>query len=194
MSVASGITDSQGKAQTVYTASSTPSASGGVTVNNSAIGSALGYTFTGSNNLAFQPVANLKLGSLADNGGPTQTIALLAGSPCIDVGSNVAAAKCLKEIRQQFSAAGFAHIPLVADIHFLPSAAMEAVEHVEKVRVNPGQKNLGLPTFLASLFACSRKRYRTCADFQTLYLRHSCVLTVMRECQSRYPTPLRALC
>ena len=26
----------------------------------------------------------------------------------------------------------------VADIHFLPSAAMEAVEHVEKVRVNPG--------------------------------------------------------
>ena len=51
---------------------------------------------------------------------------------------NVAAAKCLQDIRAQFSAAGFAHIPLVADIHFLPSAAMEAVEHVEKIRVNPG--------------------------------------------------------
>jgi (E)-4-hydroxy-3-methylbut-2-enyl-diphosphate synthase len=51
---------------------------------------------------------------------------------------NVAAARCLKDIRRQFSAAGFAGIPLVADIHFLPSAAMEAVEHVEKVRVNPG--------------------------------------------------------
>lgn len=51
---------------------------------------------------------------------------------------NVPAAKCLKDIRAQFSAAGFAHIPLVADIHFLPAAAMEAVEHVEKVRVNPG--------------------------------------------------------
>jgi (E)-4-hydroxy-3-methylbut-2-enyl-diphosphate synthase len=51
---------------------------------------------------------------------------------------NVAAAKCLQAIRAQFSAAGFGHIPLVADIHFLPSAAMEAVEHVEKVRVNPG--------------------------------------------------------
>ncbi len=51
---------------------------------------------------------------------------------------NVAAAKCLREIREQFTAAGFGHIPLVADIHFLPSAAMEAVEHVEKVRVNPG--------------------------------------------------------
>ncbi len=51
---------------------------------------------------------------------------------------NVTAAQCLGEIRARFSAAGFAHIPLVADIHFLPSAAMEAVEHVEKVRVNPG--------------------------------------------------------
>jgi (E)-4-hydroxy-3-methylbut-2-enyl-diphosphate synthase len=51
---------------------------------------------------------------------------------------NVAAAQCLRPIRQQFTAAGFGHIPLVADIHFLPSAAMEAVEHVEKIRVNPG--------------------------------------------------------
>jgi len=51
---------------------------------------------------------------------------------------NVAAAQCLRDIRAQFTAAGFGHVPLVADIHFLPSAAMEAVEHVEKVRVNPG--------------------------------------------------------
>jgi (E)-4-hydroxy-3-methylbut-2-enyl-diphosphate synthase len=51
---------------------------------------------------------------------------------------NVAAAKCLQAIRAQFTAAGFGHIPLVADIHFLPAAAMEAVEHVEKIRVNPG--------------------------------------------------------
>jgi len=51
---------------------------------------------------------------------------------------NVAAAKCLKEIRRGLSDSGFAKIPLVADIHFLPSAAMEAVEHVEKIRVNPG--------------------------------------------------------
>ncbi len=51
---------------------------------------------------------------------------------------NVDAARCLKDIRAQFTAAGFGHVPLVADIHFLPSAAMEAVEHVEKIRVNPG--------------------------------------------------------
>jgi (E)-4-hydroxy-3-methylbut-2-enyl-diphosphate synthase len=51
---------------------------------------------------------------------------------------NKAAAQALGPIRKEFAQAGFADIPLVADIHFLPSAAMEAVEHVEKVRVNPG--------------------------------------------------------
>ena len=51
---------------------------------------------------------------------------------------NVPAAQCLRPIRERFTAAGFGHVPLVADIHFLPQAAMEAVEHVEKVRVNPG--------------------------------------------------------
>jgi len=51
---------------------------------------------------------------------------------------NVQAAKCLRDIRAQLTAAGFGSVPLVADIHFLPQAAMEAVEHVEKVRVNPG--------------------------------------------------------
>ena len=30
------------------------------------------------------------------------------------------------------------HVPLVADIHFTPNAAMVAAEHVAKVRVNPG--------------------------------------------------------
>jgi (E)-4-hydroxy-3-methylbut-2-enyl-diphosphate synthase len=46
--------------------------------------------------------------------------------------------KALAEIRKNFSLAGFADIPLVADIHFMPRAAMEAVQHVEKVRINPG--------------------------------------------------------
>ncbi len=47
-------------------------------------------------------------------------------------------AQALKAIRAGFSAAGFPGIPLVADIHFMPAAALEAIEHVEKVRVNPG--------------------------------------------------------
>ena len=68
-----------------------------------------------------------------------QSIALAeAGCEIIRVTApNKAAARALQEIRRGLRTAGFDQ-PLVADIHFLPTAAMEAVEHVEKVRVNPG--------------------------------------------------------
>jgi len=69
-----------------------------------------------------------------------QSIALAeAGCEIVRVTApNKKAAQALKDIRSNFTAAGFGEVPLVADIHFLPSAAMEAIEHVEKVRVNPG--------------------------------------------------------
>ncbi len=50
---------------------------------------------------------------------------------------NIRAAEALGQITKEVRSAGF-DVPLVADIHFLPSAAMEAAKHVEKVRVNPG--------------------------------------------------------
>lgn len=50
---------------------------------------------------------------------------------------NVRAAEALGSIRKEVRRAGI-EVPLVADIHFLPKAAMEAAKHVEKVRVNPG--------------------------------------------------------
>ena len=46
-------------------------------------------------------------------------------------------AENLQHIRDGIRAAG-CDVPLVADIHFKPDAAMEAVKWVEKVRVNPG--------------------------------------------------------
>jgi fibronectin-binding autotransporter adhesin len=56
-----------------------------VTANFSAIGSSAGFKLSGANNLPFG--VDLKLGPLANNGGPTQTHALLNGSPAIDAGS-----------------------------------------------------------------------------------------------------------
>ncbi len=69
-----------------------------------------------------------------------QSIALAeAGCDIVRItAQNVKAAEALGPIRKQFTAAGFGDIPLVADIHFLPQAAMEAARHVEKVRINPG--------------------------------------------------------
>lgn len=46
-------------------------------------------------------------------------------------------AQNIKNIRAELRRQNI-QVPLVADIHFLPSAAMEAVNHVDKIRVNPG--------------------------------------------------------
>ncbi|MCA0446909.1 MAG: (E)-4-hydroxy-3-methylbut-2-enyl-diphosphate synthase [Bacteroidetes bacterium] len=46
-------------------------------------------------------------------------------------------AENLKNIKDEMKRQGL-HVPLVADIHFTPNAAMKAAEFVEKVRVNPG--------------------------------------------------------
>ncbi len=46
-------------------------------------------------------------------------------------------AENLAEIRRRLRAEGI-RVPLVADIHFTPQAAMIAADHVEKVRINPG--------------------------------------------------------
>lgn len=68
-----------------------------------------------------------------------QTIALAeVGCDIVRITApNKAAAEALGEISRRVRAAGW-DVPLVADIHFLPQAAMEAVKHVEKVRINPG--------------------------------------------------------
>ena len=68
-----------------------------------------------------------------------QTIELAeAGCEIVRItAQNVRAAEALAAIAKKVRGDGF-DIPLVADIHFLPQAAMEAAKHVEKVRVNPG--------------------------------------------------------
>lgn len=43
----------------------------------------------------------------------------------------------LENIKRELISRGFS-IPLVADVHFNPAAALEAAKHVEKVRINPG--------------------------------------------------------
>ncbi|MCC6177883.1 MAG: (E)-4-hydroxy-3-methylbut-2-enyl-diphosphate synthase [Chloroflexi bacterium] len=46
-------------------------------------------------------------------------------------------ARAIGEIRTRLRQRGIG-VPLVADIHFNPAAAMEAADHVDKVRINPG--------------------------------------------------------
>ena len=46
-------------------------------------------------------------------------------------------AKSLRLVKEELLRRGYT-IPLVADIHFNPNAALEAVKYVDKVRINPG--------------------------------------------------------
>ncbi|MFP8877404.1 MAG: flavodoxin-dependent (E)-4-hydroxy-3-methylbut-2-enyl-diphosphate synthase, partial [Myxococcota bacterium] len=46
-------------------------------------------------------------------------------------------AKNLANIAAELKRRGL-RVPLVADIHFTPRAALVAVEHVDKIRINPG--------------------------------------------------------
>jgi (E)-4-hydroxy-3-methylbut-2-enyl-diphosphate synthase len=46
-------------------------------------------------------------------------------------------AAALPDIRRELRRRAV-RVPLVADIHFTPAAAMQAVEHVDKIRINPG--------------------------------------------------------
>jgi len=46
-------------------------------------------------------------------------------------------AEALPRIRAELRRLG-RNVPLVADIHFTPAVAMKAVEHVDKIRINPG--------------------------------------------------------
>src|ERR671939_733296 len=68
-----------------------------------------------------------------------QTIRLVeAGCEIVRITApTVTDAKAIGEVKRRLRARGIS-VPLVADIHFSPAAALEAAEHVEKVRVNPG--------------------------------------------------------
>ncbi len=68
-----------------------------------------------------------------------QTIRLVeAGCEIVRVTApSIREAENLKEIRRALTGHGL-HVPLVADIHFTPNAAMVAADFVEKIRINPG--------------------------------------------------------
>lgn len=91
----------------------------------------------GNNHIVVQSMTNTKT---CDVDASVKQCIQLAEAGCEIVrltAQNLDAARALKDISKKFRAAGF-DTPLVADIHFLPQTAMEAVEHVEKIRVNPG--------------------------------------------------------
>ena len=72
-------------------------------------------------------------------------------------------AKNLKEIKAALKKQGI-HVPLVADIHYTPNAALVAADFVEKVRINPGnyadKKKFEVREYSDSEYAAELERIR----------------------------------
>lgn len=91
----------------------------------------------GANPIRVQSMTNTDPGDAEATAAQIEALAR-AGCEVVRVAiPSVRDAETLGEIRRVLGRRGVA-VPLVADIHFTPNAAMIAAEHVEKVRVNPG--------------------------------------------------------
>jgi len=122
-----------------------------------------GVKIGGDNPIVVQSMTNTKTQDVAAS--VKQCIQLAeAGCEIIRLtAQNIEAARALKDISKKFRAAGFSN-PLVADIHFLPATAMEAAEHVEKIRINPGnftdKKLDGKPDYTDAEYAAELDKVR----------------------------------
>ena len=122
-----------------------------------------GVKIGGDNHIVVQSMTNTKTQDVEAS--VKQCIQLAeAGCEIIRLtAQNIEAARALKDISKKFRAAGFSN-PLVADIHFLPATAMEAVEHVEKIRINPGnftdKKLDGKPDYTDAEYAAELDKVR----------------------------------
>jgi (E)-4-hydroxy-3-methylbut-2-enyl-diphosphate synthase len=85
-------------------------------------------------------VQSMTTPSTQDTAATVAQIERLVGAGCEIVRLTVPTtrdAENLPAIRQEL-ARRRVRVPLVADIHFTPAAAMKAIDHVEKIRINPG--------------------------------------------------------
>ena len=83
---------------------------------------------------------SMTIADTLDTAAVVEEIAALARAGCEIVrvtAPNRSAAENLGPIRQALRQRGV-QVPLVADVHFTPQAALIAAEHVDKVRINPG--------------------------------------------------------
>jgi (E)-4-hydroxy-3-methylbut-2-enyl-diphosphate synthase len=91
----------------------------------------------GTNPIRIQSMTTTDTQDVAGTVAQTERLAA-AGCEIVRITApSVRDAEALAEIKSELLRRGV-RVPLVADIHFTPNAAMIAAEHVEKVRINPG--------------------------------------------------------
>jgi len=83
----------------------------------------------------------------------------------------------LANIKQELVNRGY-NVPLVADVHFNPAAALEAAKHVEKVRINPG--NFVDPRAKFETISYTNEEYQA-----ELYKIEEKLLPLIEQCRKR---------
>ena len=119
-----------------------------VQIGNTAIG--------GDNPIRIQSMTNTDTNDTAASVAQTERIAAAGGEIGRLTAQGRREAENLGAIRAELDRRG-CRVPLVADIHFLPSAALVAAEHVEKIRINPGNFNDKGGQFDELLAICKRR-------------------------------------
>ena len=94
-------------------------------------------TLGGNAPLRLQSMTNTSTADAASSAGQVMRIAGAGGELVRLTAQNVKEAENLGRIKTILHSKGY-NLPLIADIHFNPNAALEAAKHVEKVRINPG--------------------------------------------------------
>ena len=93
--------------------------------------------FGGENPIRVQSMITCDTMDTAKSVGQTVDLAKAGCSLVRITAPTVKDAANLKNIKEALAAAGI-DVPIVADIHFKPEAAMEAAKWVDKIRINPG--------------------------------------------------------
>lgn len=94
-------------------------------------------TLGGNAPLRLQSMTNTSTADAVGSAGQVIRIADAGGGLVRLTAQNVKEAENLGRIKTILRSKGV-DLPLIADIHFNPNAALEAAKHVEKVRINPG--------------------------------------------------------
>lgn len=114
-------------------------------------------TIGGNNPICIQSMTNTDTNDTTASVAQIQRIADAGGEIVRLTAQGKREAANLANIESELHRQGY-DTPLVADIHFVPSAALVAAENVEKVRINPGNFNDKGGDFLKLLEICKRRK------------------------------------
>lgn len=115
-----------------------------------------GVTIGGANDIVVQTMTSTDTLDTEASASQIERIAAVGGQLVRLTAQGKAQAQNLENIKAALASRGIV-MPLVADIHFLPEAALVAARYVEKVRINPGNFGSDLSQLVELIDICRQR-------------------------------------